>query len=205
MLKDQLPVGILKVDYDIALLGEDIASNPIYAIQAVQDKLKDMPKECACIMCMDMINRPICVGFLGYGTGTDVDMSAKEITQFALLCNACGVVVIHNHPSNGKKISDLRPSSDDIKVTKCIAEALHLFGINLNDHIIINCIWEHDTRVPAFYSMRSKSKYKSIFNSEKKLGRGEPAFSGDDIFAGVDKDISGNDKSNNEDVTIDKD
>ena len=182
MLQNQLPVGILKVDYDIALESEEQIDNPVKAIACIQAKLQDLSKECACVLCLDNINRPICVGILGYGTNQTVEMDAKEIMQFALLTNACGVILMHNHPNNGQKISGLSPSSQDIELTKQISHALNLFNINLHDHLIFNCLWKDGNRYPAFYSMRSKGIYKNLFKSKVSFSSYNLEFSGDEIL-----------------------
>ncbi len=188
MLKDQLPVGILKVDFDLALESEKICTSPILTILSIQSKLKNLPKEVACVVCLDTRDRPLCIGLLGYGTECDVDMSAKEITQFALLSNASGVVLVHNHPSKGRLHNSLAPSETDLKVTSKVADALKLFGVTLNDHIICNGIWEDNQRWPAFYSMREKKKYKSMF-IEEPIITSVPSFSGKGILNEYDEKL----------------
>jgi DNA repair protein RadC len=81
---------------------------------------------------MNYNNRPI--GFMqsskGNISGTVAD--AKGIVQSALMCNASGVMLMHNHPSGNKT-----PSDQDIKITRQIKQALNLFDIKLVDHIIL--------------------------------------------------------------------
>lgn len=121
MLKDQLPVGILKVDFGLALESENICLDTITTIQTIQNKIKNLTKEVACVVCLDIANRPICSGLLGYGSEISVDMSVKEIAQFALLSNASSIVLIHSHPSKGKIFNDLKPSMQDIELTQKVA------------------------------------------------------------------------------------
>lgn len=56
----------------------------------------------------------------------------REVFKPALQYSAAGVVLVHNHPS-GKVI----PSQADITITKQIAEAGRLLGIDLIDHVIV--------------------------------------------------------------------
>jgi len=63
-------------------------------------------------------------------TGTVLD--ARIIFQGAILCNATGIILAHNHPSG-----NLRPSQSDLDMTKKIKEAGKLFDISLLDHIIL--------------------------------------------------------------------
>lgn len=55
-----------------------------------------------------------------------------QIMKIAIESMACGIVLIHNHPSDNKK-----PSDSDIKLTKRIKECCALFEINLIDHLIL--------------------------------------------------------------------
>ena len=45
---------------------------------------------------------------------------------------ACGVILVHTHPSGNST-----PSTADIDATRKLREALKLFDIKLMDHIII--------------------------------------------------------------------
>jgi len=56
----------------------------------------------------------------------------REVFKPAIIKNACGVIVAHNHPSGGTD-----PSEADLEVTKRLTDAGKLLGIELLDHIII--------------------------------------------------------------------
>ena len=59
-------------------------------------------------------------------------VDVRIIMQGALLCNAVSIIIAHNHPSG-----NLRPSSEDINITRKIKEAGLLLNINLLDHCIM--------------------------------------------------------------------
>ena len=63
--------------------------------------------------------------------GTVVDV--KLIFGVALKCNASGIILCHNHPSG-----NLKPSKQDIEITKKIKQCSELFEISLLDHLIIS-------------------------------------------------------------------
>lgn len=63
-------------------------------------------------------------------TGTVAD--PRVIFQFALLSNATGLILSHNHPSG-----TLRPSNIDDQLTEKIVQAAKYFDIKIIDHIII--------------------------------------------------------------------
>ncbi len=67
------------------------------------------------------------------GTVTSVAVHPREVLLNALHCNATSVILMHNHPS-GKT----QPSSEDVRVTKQIIDALKTVDIKVQDHIIIS-------------------------------------------------------------------
>ena len=54
------------------------------------------------------------------------------IVQGALLSNATGIILAHNHPSG-----TLKPSKEDDRLTRRIVEAADIMNIRVNDHIIL--------------------------------------------------------------------
>lgn len=56
----------------------------------------------------------------------------REIFKGAILSSAAGIILAHNHPSG-----DPSPSDEDVRLTKRIAEAGRILGIELLDHVII--------------------------------------------------------------------
>ena len=56
----------------------------------------------------------------------------REIFRRAVVSNALGLIISHNHPSN-----DCEPSSDDIRLTESVKRAGEIIGIKLLDHVIV--------------------------------------------------------------------
>jgi len=56
----------------------------------------------------------------------------REAFKEAISASAASVIFVHNHPSG-----DPEASEDDIKLTKRLAEAGEIVGIDVLDHIII--------------------------------------------------------------------
>ena len=74
---------------------------------------------------------------LGYytisvGGITSTMADVRLILQGALLTNATGIILAHNHPSGS-----LRPSREDDALTRKITEAAEIMNISVNDHIIL--------------------------------------------------------------------
>ena len=77
-------------------------------------------------------NRPIGFMQLSKGNANSTVVGIKALVQGAVMCNASGVVMMHNHPSGNKT-----PSEADITLTSRIKKGLELFDIKLVDHIIL--------------------------------------------------------------------
>lgn len=69
---------------------------------------------------------------ISHGTVKMSVVSPREVFQKALLANAVGIILLHNHPSG-----DCTPSKEDIKVTKRLMESGDIIGVNVLDHLVI--------------------------------------------------------------------
>jgi DNA repair protein RadC len=56
----------------------------------------------------------------------------RDVMRAAILVNASGVILAHNHPSG-----EPEPSPDDVELTTRIAAAGVLMGVTVLDHVII--------------------------------------------------------------------
>ena len=63
------------------------------------------------------------------GTVTDV----RIVLQYAIMANASGLLVCHNHPSG-----NLNPSESDTAITRKIKDSAVMMDIQLLDHLVIN-------------------------------------------------------------------
>ena len=66
------------------------------------------------------------------GTLGETLMHPREIFKAAVLSNAAGIVLVHNHPSGNPK-----PSAADLAMTSRLKAAGEIIGIELLDHVII--------------------------------------------------------------------
>ncbi len=81
---------------------------------------------------VDAGKRPLAVVKISDGRLDSVTVDIRAIVRIALECNANSVFLCHNHPSG-----TLKPSLSDKLITKELRKALHLFSIDLVDHIIL--------------------------------------------------------------------
>ena len=89
-------------------------------------------RECFKVMLLNRCNKVLGILHLTEGGIADVSIDTRLVFQAALLGNACGIIISHNHPSG-----NLKPSPQDNEITNRIKNAGQLLGINLLDHIII--------------------------------------------------------------------
>ncbi len=89
------------------------------------------------ILCLNARHHLIAYHQVSRGVLDQTLASPREIFQVALLANASGIVLGHNHPSG-----DPSPSPDDLSLTERLVTAGKVMGINVLDHIIVG----HDGR-----------------------------------------------------------
>lgn len=102
------------------------------AFSLLNPKLADLPHEEFWIVLLNRANKVIKIESISKGgiSGTVVDV--RLVSKSAIENNTSSVILAHNHPSG-----NLKPSQNDIDITKKIKEALKLFDITLFDHLII--------------------------------------------------------------------
>lgn len=89
--------------------------------------------ECLRIIFLDTRNQLIKDEILQKGSVGQTPVYPREIAKRALELGAASIVMVHNHPA-----CDMRPSKNDIQMTKAVQKALTVLDINLIDHIIIS-------------------------------------------------------------------
>lgn len=83
-------------------------------------------------VCTDEKFKIISSKTLNYGSDSTVNVSCRQLVDFALKSNCSRIFIAHNHPT-GSAI----PSASDYNVTDLVRRTLERLGIFLIDHIII--------------------------------------------------------------------
>lgn len=94
--------------------------------------LGELDREYFVVMCLDVKNQPTAINVCHIGSLNASIVHPREVMKTAIMSNSASIIVAHNHPS-GKPA----PSQEDIEVTKRLAEAGSIIGIELMDHLII--------------------------------------------------------------------
>ena len=96
------------------------------------NEVKCMPRECMIVCSIDTKSKPVIIEYVAVGTANSAVVDMKSIFMSAILANADGILVFHNHPSGSAE-----PSIHDNLITNKIREAGKLLDIPLRDHIIV--------------------------------------------------------------------
>jgi len=98
----------------------------------VTGRLKGKKKEYFLAILLDTRSRLIKVSEVSIGSLDASVVHPREAFKEAISASAPSVIFTHNHPSG-----DTTPSEDDIKLTRRLAEAGEIMGIDVLDHVII--------------------------------------------------------------------
>ncbi|MGZ5284712.1 MAG: RadC family protein [Kaistella sp.] len=106
-------------------------SKDIYKV--LQPYLSDLRTEEFWAVFLNQNNRILGKSKLSSGGINQSVVDVRILFKTALEHFATGIAIAHNHPSG-----NLKPSHDDLKITKQIAEAGKILNIQLLDHLIIS-------------------------------------------------------------------
>jgi len=98
----------------------------------VQGRLKGKKKEYFLAILLDTRSQLIKVAEISVGSLDSSIVHPREVFKEAVSASAASVIFVHNHPSG-----DTEASEDDIQLTKRLAGAGEIMGIDVLDHIII--------------------------------------------------------------------
>lgn len=126
--------------YSISLVRE---RGPLYAdlrkatdSRSAADILRplfdSLDREQFIVLCLDAKTQPIGVNIVSIGTLTLSIVHPREVFKSAILLNAAGIIVAHNHPSG-----DITPSKEDDTLTARLKQASDIMGIRFLDHLVL--------------------------------------------------------------------
>jgi len=114
-------------------LGDAIkVRKPEDAALYIMEDLRYLKKEHFVCLFLNTKNDIISKETLSVGTLNASLVHPREVFRAAIRCSSASIICVHNHPSG-----DSTPSPEDILITKRLAEAGSLIGIEILDHIII--------------------------------------------------------------------
>ena len=113
--------------------NKPLVKTPEDVVGLVRGRLKGKKKEHFLALLLDTRNQLIKVAEISVGSLDSSLVHPREVFKEAISATAASVIFAHNHPSG-----DPTASEDDIRLTKRLAEAGEIVGIDVLDHIIIS-------------------------------------------------------------------
>lgn len=105
---------------------------PKDAADYVMEELRYLKKEHFVCLFLNTKNHIIARETLSVGTLNASLVHPREVFRAAIKCSSASLICVHNHPSG-----DPAPSPEDIALTRRLAEAGQLVGIEVLDHLVI--------------------------------------------------------------------
>ena len=109
-----------------------LVKTPDDVVSVVKSKLRGKKKEHFLALLLDTRSQLIKVAEISIGSLDTSVVHPREVFKEAISASAASVIFVHNHPSG-----DPEASEDDIELTKRLAKAGEIVGIDVLDHIII--------------------------------------------------------------------
>lgn len=126
--------------YSLKLVKEKSCKYPVecvdypeQAFYAMQEYLQDKDREHLVVIMLDGQNKLIGMSTVAIGGIAGLASNPRDVLKVAIVANASGIILGHNHPSGS-----LEPSPQDIMFTRCVQEACVIMGIIFLDHIIVS-------------------------------------------------------------------
>lgn len=116
-------------NYNVEKIGNP---NDVYHALEEVFRLSLQAEEIFCILALDTKHKIIGAFEVSRGSINASIVHPREVFKRAMLVNATKIILGHNHPSGVPE-----PSNEDNKITKRLAEAGHILGIEVIDHIIV--------------------------------------------------------------------
>jgi DNA repair protein RadC len=126
-------------------IKESLEPFALHQIRSPQDAQKlaaaqiaDEDREVFLVMMLNTKNQVIGLHRVHVGSLNASIVHPRDVMKSAILNNAASIIVSHQHPSG-----DTTPSREDIEVTKRLAEAGKIIGIEVLDHVIVSQTGKH--------------------------------------------------------------
>jgi len=110
----------------------EIVKTPEDVVALVHSRLKGKKKEYFLALLLDTRNQLIRVAEVSVGSLDSSVVHPREVFKEAVSASAASVLFVHNHPSGEPEASE-----DDVNLTKRLAQAGEIMGIDVLDHVII--------------------------------------------------------------------
>ncbi len=121
-----------RLEADASEKPRPVLKSPEDVAAEVKSQLKGKKKEHFLVLCLDTRNRLMDRKLVSMGSLDTSIVHPREVFKEAVSSCAASVIFAHNHPSG-----DPEPSKEDVELTKRLARAGEIMGIDVLDHIIV--------------------------------------------------------------------
>ena len=118
-------------------MSDDKLNNPETLVRWISEQLPQSliyrpDIENLIVISLNTRKNPIGWEIISHGTLDTLLAHAREVFKSAIIANAAGIILAHNHPSG-----DPTPSDADIKVTRDLIRSGQILKIDVVDHIVL--------------------------------------------------------------------
>ncbi len=123
-------VALVRESSQPSMLNHINTPHNVYEIAS--SYLEGADREHFVVIMLDTKNQVIGINTVAIGVLASCPIHPREVFKPAILANAAGIILLHNHPSG-----DVTPSQDDLMLTRRLKEAGEILGIQVVDHVIL--------------------------------------------------------------------
>ena len=131
-MENELEVVNIRLVKEPSLYSEQTLDNPQAVVELMAKELSQYDREVFCILNMKNNGQVINMNLVSVGTINASLVIPREVFKSSILTNASAIIGLHNHPSG-----NVKPSKEDMIVTRKLQKCGQLLGIELLDHIIV--------------------------------------------------------------------
>ena len=131
-MENELEVVNIRLVREPSLYSEQILDSPQAVVELMAKELSQYDREVFCILNMKNNGQVINMNLVSVGTINASLVIPREVFKSSILANASAIIGLHNHPSG-----NVKPSKEDMIVTRKLQKCGQLLGIELLDHIIV--------------------------------------------------------------------
>ena len=126
---DMVSVRLVK---DAPIYSEHSLDTPMDVVRLLGQEMCEFDREVVCVIHLNSKHKPINCTYVSVGALDQCFVTPREMLKAAILSNAKGIIMLHNHPS-----ASLKPSKYDTEITDQMIQVCGMVGIELMDHIIV--------------------------------------------------------------------
>ena len=131
-IRYEFPEVYVQLAERTVLYSDEPVNTPRKASEMMAGMLSTMDREYLCVVNLNARLQPINFNIVSIGGLDSAPAPVSNIFKSAILSNASGIILLHNHPSG-----DPKPSKEDIWITRKVEEASKIMDVRLLDHVII--------------------------------------------------------------------